>query len=60
MDNKALLEPEMELEFEAGGNKEYEIKAIIDSAVYDQQTNNQMPGLYYLILWKGYLEEENT
>ncbi len=60
IDNKALSEPEKELEFETGGNKEYEDKAIIDSAVYDQQANDQMPGFYYLILWKGYPEEENT
>ncbi len=56
--NKALPEPEKE--FEIGDNKEYEVKAIIDSAVYNQQANNQMPGLYYLVLWKGYPEEENT
>ncbi len=60
VDNKALPEPEKELEFEAGGNKEYEVEAIIDSAVYGQQVNNQMPGLYYLVLSKGYPEEENT
>ncbi len=61
VDNKALPEPETKLEFEAGGDKEYEVKAIIDSAVYDQQPNsNQIPGLYYLVLWKGYPEEENT
>ncbi len=34
--DKALLEPEKELEFKVRGNKEYEIKAIIDSAVYNQ------------------------
>ncbi len=60
VDNKTLLELEKELEFEAGGNKEYEVKPIIDSAVYGQQANDQMPNLYYLILWKGYPEEENT
>ena len=61
MDNKALPKPEKELEFEAGDNKEYEVEAIIDSAVYGQQANNdQMPGLYYLVSWKGYPEEENT
>ncbi len=47
--DKALPEPEKELEFEARGNKEYKVKAIIDSAMYGQQSNNQMPGLYYLI-----------
>ncbi len=59
--NKALLEPEKDLEFEAGGNKEYKVKAIINSVVYGQWVNsNQMLGLYYLVLWKGYPEEENT
>ncbi len=36
--DKALPEPEKE--FEAGDNKEYEVKAIIDSAVYGQQAND--------------------
>ncbi len=58
VDSKALREPEKE--FEAGDNKEYDVKAIINSAVYGQQTNNQMPGLYYLVSWKGYPEEKNT
>ncbi len=60
VDNKALPEPEKELKFEARDNKEYKVKAIIDSAVYDQQANDQMPGFYYLVLWKGYPKEENT
>ena len=38
--DKALPEPEKELKFEIGDNKEYEVKAIIDSAVYGQQANN--------------------
>ncbi len=59
--DKALLELEKHVEFEAGGNKEYKIEAIINSAVYGQQANsNQMSSLYYLLLWKGYPEEENT
>ncbi len=49
IDNKALLEPEKELEFEARGDKEYKIEAIIDNAMYGQQANsNQIPDLYYL------------
>ncbi len=56
--DKALPEPEKE--FEARDNKEYEVEVIIDSVVYGQQANDQMPGLYYLVLWKGYPEEENT
>ncbi len=38
--DKALPEPEKEFEFEAGDNKEYEVKAIIDSAMYGQQAND--------------------
>ncbi len=59
--DKALPEPEKDLEFEAGGNKEYKVETIIDSAVYGQQANsNQIPSFYYLVLCKGYPEEENT
>ena len=35
VDNQALPEPEKELEFEVGDNKEYEVEAIIDSVVYN-------------------------
>ncbi len=57
-----MPEPEKELEFEVRDSIEYEVKTIIDSVVYGQQTNNhnEMPDLYYIVLWKGYLEEENT
>ncbi len=58
--DKVLPEPEKEVKFEAGDNKEYEVEAIIDNAVYGQQAIDQMPGLYYLVSWKGYPEEENT
>ncbi len=57
--DKALPEPEKDLEFGAGDDKEYEVKTIIDNAVYGQQANDQIPGLYYLVLWKGYPEEKN-
>ena len=40
MDHKALLEPENGMEFEAGSDKEFELGAIIDNAVYGQQANN--------------------
>ncbi len=33
--DKALLELEKDIEFEAGGNKEYEVEIIIDSMVYN-------------------------
>ncbi len=51
VDNKALPEPENNLAFTVKGSKKYEVKAIIDSVVYDQQVNsNEIPGLYYFIL----------
>lgn len=47
------------MEFEAKDNKKYKVEAIIDNAVYGQPENsNQMPSLYYFVLWKGYLEEK--
>ena len=46
--------------FEPGDNKEYEMEAIRDSAVYAKKADGHLPGLYYLVAWKGYPEEENT
>ncbi len=52
--NKALPEPEKDVNLEVGGNKEYEVEAIIDSVIYSQQANsNQMLGLNYFVFWKG-------
>ncbi len=36
VDNKALPQPEKELEFKAEGNKEYEVEAIIDNTIFGQ------------------------
>ena len=54
------LFPEPEPEFDAGNNKEYEVEAIIDNAVYTKEAERHLPGLYYLISWKDYPEEEST
>ena len=43
------LFPKPEPEFDAGDNKEYEVKAIIDSAVYAKEAERHLPGLYYLV-----------
>ncbi len=51
---------ELEREFEAGDNKEYEVKLVINSAVYDKTIENQLSSLDYLVLWKGNPKEENT
>ena len=48
-------------EFELGNdNKEYEMEAIQDNAVYAKEANGHLQRLYYLVVWKSYLEEENT
>ena len=51
-----------QLEFEDNDEgEEYEVEAIRDSAVYAKESESgQLPGLYYLISWKGFPEEENT
>ena len=51
-----------QLEFEDDGEgEEYEVEAIRDSAVYARESESgHLPGLYYLISWKGFPEEENT
>ena len=54
------LFPEPELKFDASNNKEYEVEAIKDSAVYAKEAEGHLPGLYYLVSWKGYPEEEST
>ena len=51
---------DMQLEFEAGNDKEYEVDGIRDSTVYARESAGQLSGLYYLVLWKSYPEEENT
>ena len=46
-------------EFEPDDDKEYKVEAIQDSAVKAKEVDRYLPGLYYLVAWKGYLEEEN-
>ena len=48
------------LEFEPGDNKEYEVEAIQDNTVYAKKVDGHLPGLYYLVAWKGYSEEKST
>ena len=51
----------MQLEFEASNDKKYGVDGIRDSAVYAKESRtSQLPGLYYLVLWKSYPEKENT
>ncbi len=49
------------LEFKSDGNgKEYEVEVIRNNAVYVRESESHLPGLYYLVSWKGYPKEENT
>ena len=51
----------MQLKFEADNNKKYGVNGIQDSAIYAKESiTGQLSGLYYLVLWKDYPEEENT
>ncbi len=50
------------LKFENDGDgKEYKIEPIRNSAVYAKEldSGHHLPGLYYLVSWKSYHEEEN-
>ncbi len=51
------------LQFENDGNgKKYKVEAICDSVIYAKEldSGHHLPGLYYLVSWKSYLEEKNT
>ena len=52
-----------QIEFDAGDDEsgEYNVEAIWDKIVYMRESESgHLPGLYYLVLWKGYSEEKNT
>ena len=49
----------MQLEFIVNNNKKYEINDIGNSTFYARESAKQIPGLYYLVLWKGYFKEKN-
>ena len=51
---------QLDFEFEAGNDKKYKVNGIRDSAVYARESAGQLPGLYYLVLWKSYPKEKNT
>lgn len=38
----------------------YKIGAIYGNDVYTKESENHLPGFYYLFFWKNYLEERNT
>lgn len=45
----------------SGGGKKYKVEAICKSAIYTKDSENgYLPNKYFLVLWKNYLDEENT
>ena len=59
---KRRMHEENAEELDAGDDsREYEVEAIQDSAVYARESKSgHLLGLYYLVSWKRYPEEENT
>ena len=52
---------QMEFNTDDNNRGKYEVEAIWDSAVYIKEVElGHLPGFYYLVSWKAYLEEENT
>ena len=52
-----------QIEFDVGNNDGgvYKVEAIQDNVVYTRKSElGYLPGLYYLVSWKGYPKEENT
>ena len=48
-------------ELDIGDKEEYKVEVIQDNAIYARESkSSHLPGLYYLVSWKKYLEEENT
>ena len=57
---KEQLNEITQLKFKASDDEKYELEGIRNSAVCVRESKDHLPGLYYLIFWKKYLEEENT
>ena len=59
---KGWMDKNNTTELDTGNNEsgEYEVEAICDSAVYARESAGYLSKLYYLVSWKGYLEEKNT
>ena len=51
---------QIEFDVDNDNSRKYKVEAIWDSVVYARESEGHLPGLYYLVSWKGYPEEENT
>ena len=54
------VEKVLKLDVGDKGNEEYEVETIWNNAVYAKESEGHLPGLYYLVAWKGYPKKENT
>ena len=50
----------VQIELDQDDSKKYKVKAICNNAFYASELEGHLPGLYYLVSWKGYPKEENT
>lgn len=58
---KGRVDKTIQLEFEAGNNKEYKLEEIQNSAVYAMESKaGHLLGLYYLVNWKSYPKKRST
>lgn len=52
---------ELELKLNTKEDKEYKVKAIENSILYDNEVvRSQLLGLYYLVHWKSYSKDESS
>lgn len=51
-----LLEWEPKQELDAEVDKGYQVEVICNSEVYAKEAKDPLPGLYYIVFWKGYKE----
>ncbi len=49
-----------QIELDNGVSKKYKVKAFCNITTYVKELEGHLPGLYYLVSWKGYPKEENT
>ena len=49
---------QLDFEFNANNNKEYEIKNIQNNAIYIKKSAKYLLEFYYLVLWKNYTEKK--
>ena len=61
MKKRQVNDMQLDFEFETSDNKKYEVDNIWNNAAYAKESaTEQLPELYYLVLWKDYLKEKNT